>query len=83
MVLKDLVDDMDMVEDAEHDRGFLGGQAVEIPADHIVEAAIGPALDINELGVRLTGHVKRPFLVRSRRTMMSVHPSPPGIEYER
>ena len=69
MMLKDSVDHMDMVEDAQHERSLLGGQAVEIPADHIVEAAIGPSLDVDELGVRLRGHVKRSFVVGARRIM--------------
>ena len=63
MMLKDSIDHMDMVEDAQHDRSLLGGQAVEIPADHIVEAAIGPSLDVDELGVRLTNHTGCPFAV--------------------
>jgi hypothetical protein len=56
VMLKDSVDHMYMVEDAEHDRGVLVGQPVEIPADNIVEAAIGPSFDGNEFGVRLAEH---------------------------
>jgi len=57
------LDHMHVVEDAEHERGILIGQPVEIPADHIVEAAIGPSFDGNELGVRLTGRERSPFTV--------------------
>src|SRR5690242_16747652 len=61
-MLKDSVDHMHMVEDAEHDRGILVGQPIEILADHIVEATIGPSLYVNELGVRLS-HGVCPFSV--------------------
>jgi hypothetical protein len=44
-MLKDPVDHMDMVKDAQHDRSLLLGQPLEILADHIVEAAISPLLD--------------------------------------
>lgn len=40
VMLKDSVDHMDMVEDAEHDRCILTAQPVEIPADNIMEAAV-------------------------------------------
>ena len=52
VMVKDPVDRMNTVEDAQHDRGLLAGQPVETLTDHIVEAAIGPSLYINELGVR-------------------------------
>lgn len=48
VMLKDAVDHMDMVEDAKHDRGILAGQPVEILADDIEKAAIGPSFDGNE-----------------------------------
>ena len=44
VMLEDYIDRMDVVEDAKHDRGILFGQPVEIPANHIVQAAIGPSL---------------------------------------
>lgn len=56
VVLKDPVDHMDMIEDTEHERGILLAQPVEIPVDHIVEAATGPPFDGDELGVRQGGH---------------------------
>jgi hypothetical protein len=60
VMLKDSVDHMYMVEDAEHDRGIPVGQPVEILANHIVEAAIGPSLYLNEPRVRLTDHARPP-----------------------
>src|SRR5262249_51219607 len=56
MALKDPVDHMYMVEDAKHDRGVLFGQPIEILANNIEEAAIGPSFVGNELGVRLADH---------------------------
>lgn len=49
VMLKDPIDDIDVVENAEHDRGILFGKPVEILANHIVEAALGPLLVTNEL----------------------------------
>jgi hypothetical protein len=63
MVLKYPVHDMDMVEDAKHDEGILGEQLVEIPADRIIKATIGPSLDVDKLAVRQAGHEGRPSVI--------------------
>jgi hypothetical protein len=49
VMLKDPVDDMDMVEDLQQNRAILRVQPVEILADHVVEAAIGPLFVANKL----------------------------------
>src|SRR5215813_9106760 len=60
VMLKDSVDHMYVVEDAEHDRGILVGQPAEILTNNIVETAIGPSFDSNKFGVRLTDHKRSP-----------------------
>jgi hypothetical protein len=56
MMLKNLVDDMDVVEDPQEDRRVLGIQPFEIPGDNIVEAAIGPLFVAYELRIGLRSH---------------------------
>jgi hypothetical protein len=51
-MLENSVDRMNVVEDAEHDRGILMAQPAEILTQRIVKTAIGPTLDIDQLTVR-------------------------------
>jgi hypothetical protein len=62
-MLKDSIDHMDMIEDAEHDGSLFAGQPIDILADDIVKAAIGPLFDRDEFGVRLTDHERFPSTV--------------------
>src|SRR5581483_2849587 len=68
MILKDPVDHVHVIEDAQHDRGVRVAQLIDIAVDQIVEAAIGPPLDVNELGVRRARHegILRCFSIRWR-----------------
>ena len=57
VVLEDQVHRVDVVENEEHEAGVFWRQPVEVPANDVVKAVIGPTLDIDELGVGLLGHV--------------------------
>jgi len=41
VALKDLIDDVDVIDDAKEDRRILGIQSTQILGDNIVEAAVG------------------------------------------
>ena len=69
MMLKNFVDGMDMVENSKRKGCILVGQPVEITADHIVETAIGPSLDFDELGVWLShADLSSPLIFQSPST---------------
>ena len=60
MMLKDPIDHVHVVENAQHDRGFFVGQPIEILANHLVEAAIRPSFDGNQLRVTLSVRERAP-----------------------
>jgi hypothetical protein len=49
VMLKDLIDNMNMVEDPNKDHPILSVEPFEIPGGDIAKAAIGPLLVANEL----------------------------------
>ena len=49
VMLKDLIDDMDVVEDTQEYRSVLRVQPLEMLGDDIIEASIGPLFVANEL----------------------------------
>lgn len=44
VMLKDSIDRVDVVEDAEHQHGILARQPVEAPTDYLIKVATGPSL---------------------------------------
>jgi len=60
VMLKNSIDDMNVIEDTQHDQSILAGQSVEVPADRFVEATIGPAFHGDELRIGLTSHARSP-----------------------
>ena len=61
MMLKDPIDDVDMVEDAQRDRRILGIQPVEIVCQDLIKPTIRPLLATDEVGIGLCGHDGCPF----------------------
>jgi ATP-dependent protease HslVU (ClpYQ) peptidase subunit len=61
MVLEDAVDDMNMVENAQHDRRIVGVETVDIVGDRFIKTAVGPLLAPDEQLVGMGGHGEYPF----------------------
>jgi hypothetical protein len=64
MVLEDAVDCVDMIEDAQHERRVFIAQLIELPAHGVIQAAVGPLLDGEQLRVGWVRHDVAPCLAR-------------------
>ena len=53
VMLKDPIDDMDMVEDTHKVRRVLSVQAIDVLGNHFTKAAIGPLFIANEVQISM------------------------------